>query len=365
MDLVDKEQRALPGFAAQPRRIEHFLQVGDAGKDRRNLLEIKFGRMRKEPRHRGLAGAGRAPENQRAERARLQHARKRAVGAEQMVLADDVGKRVRTQLVGERPRRVAVETAGGEQGWRLLFGRELISAKHHGNLLAAAHNGDAPLMAAGRDDAFEIGGLVDLLTVDRHDNVALAEADRLRLRAVGDVGDDDALGLRIEPQFVGQSRRQIGDRGAEERRMRLDLDFLARRIGQARERDRHDQGVALPDQADLRGAAERLGGEAIVEGVRIVDFGAVDADNDVAGLDAGMRGGAAGNDACDQRAARARQPEAVGDVGGDLLKLGAEPRPLAPRRCRPRRRRPPRAPYSRGWRSRCPAIRPSANRSPN
>ena len=64
MDLVDKEQRALPGLAAQPRGIEHFLQVGDAGEDRRNLLEIKFGRVGQKTRHSGLAGAGRSPEDQ-------------------------------------------------------------------------------------------------------------------------------------------------------------------------------------------------------------------------------------------------------------------------------------------------------------
>ena len=70
--------------------------------------------MRQEPRHRGLAGAGRTPKNERAERARLQHAGERAVGAEQMILPDHVGELVGPQLVGQRPRRVVLEAGGGE-----------------------------------------------------------------------------------------------------------------------------------------------------------------------------------------------------------------------------------------------------------
>ena len=58
---------------------------------------------------------------ERAERAGLEHAGERAVGAEQMILADHVGELVRPQLVGERPRRVALETGGREQAWSLCF----------------------------------------------------------------------------------------------------------------------------------------------------------------------------------------------------------------------------------------------------
>src|SRR5580704_11571563 len=115
MYLVDEEQRALPGFPAQPRLLEHFLQVGDAGKDRRNLLEIKFGFAGKEPRHSGFARARRAPEDQRAERARLQHPGQRAVRTKQMILPNNVGELVRAQLVGKRTRRITVKPASREQ----------------------------------------------------------------------------------------------------------------------------------------------------------------------------------------------------------------------------------------------------------
>ena len=109
VDLVDEEQRALPGFAARARLLERLLQVGDAGEDRRNLLEMQIGFLRKKPRHGGLAGAGRSPEHQRAERAGRQHAGQHAVGTEQMVLAYDLGELLRPQLVGKRARRIGIE----------------------------------------------------------------------------------------------------------------------------------------------------------------------------------------------------------------------------------------------------------------
>ncbi len=115
MNLVDEQQRPLPGLAPGPCRVEYLFQIGNAGKDRRNLLEIKFGGMCEEPRHRGLAGARRPPEYQRAERAGLQHTGQRAIRPEQMILPDHVGKLLRAQPVGERPRRVAVEAGRGEE----------------------------------------------------------------------------------------------------------------------------------------------------------------------------------------------------------------------------------------------------------
>ncbi len=96
-----KSSVPLPGLAAAARRLEHLLEVGDAGKDRRDLLELKVGLARQQPRDGGLAGAGRPPEDERAERAGAEHAGKRAVGAEQVVLADDVGQLLRPQPVGQ------------------------------------------------------------------------------------------------------------------------------------------------------------------------------------------------------------------------------------------------------------------------
>src|SRR5262249_10270629 len=64
---------------------------------------------------RGLGGAGRSPKDERAQRSRIEQARERAVGPKQMVLADDLAELRRPQLVGERPRRIALEPGGREQ----------------------------------------------------------------------------------------------------------------------------------------------------------------------------------------------------------------------------------------------------------
>src|SRR5262245_27016962 len=115
MDFVDEEKRPLPDLASRARRVEHLLEVADAGADRRDLLEMEVGRSRQQPRYRGLAGTGRSPKDERAQRSRIEQARERAVGTEQMVLADDFAEPRRPQLVGERPRRVALEPGGREQ----------------------------------------------------------------------------------------------------------------------------------------------------------------------------------------------------------------------------------------------------------
>ena len=115
MDLVDEQQRALPHLAPGARGIERLFQIGDAGKHRGNLLEMQLGGVGEQPRHGGLAGAGRAPKHQRAERARFQHARQRAVRAENVILANDIGERARPQTIRQRMRRLMVQPRGAEQ----------------------------------------------------------------------------------------------------------------------------------------------------------------------------------------------------------------------------------------------------------
>ncbi len=88
MDFVDEKKRPLPGFPPGAGFVEHFLELRNAGEDRGDLLEVQRGFVGQKPRNRGLAGARRPPEDQRAERARLQHARERAVRADQGFLPD-------------------------------------------------------------------------------------------------------------------------------------------------------------------------------------------------------------------------------------------------------------------------------------
>jgi hypothetical protein len=59
----------------------------------------------------GLAAAGRTPEDHRGDLAVLQHAADRRLGADQMILADDLLELARPQAVGQRPRRVLLEEA--------------------------------------------------------------------------------------------------------------------------------------------------------------------------------------------------------------------------------------------------------------
>jgi hypothetical protein len=90
MHLIDEQQRSLAHLAPCARRVERLLQIGDAGKHRRELFEMQLGGIGQEPRNRGLAGARRSPEDQRTQRARRKHARQRAIGPQDMILADDI-----------------------------------------------------------------------------------------------------------------------------------------------------------------------------------------------------------------------------------------------------------------------------------
>src|SRR5258708_4488687 len=121
MDLVDEKQSSQSGLTPPARLVEHLLEIGHAGEDRRSLHEMQVGRLREQPRHGGLAGARRPPEHQRTEHARVEHAGERAVGAEQMVLSDHVGQAGWSQFVGERARRVAFEAGGREQARPAAF----------------------------------------------------------------------------------------------------------------------------------------------------------------------------------------------------------------------------------------------------
>ena len=90
-----------PGGAPAARRLEDLLEVGDAGEDRRDLLEMELGLVREEPRDGGLAGAGRAPEDERAEGA----ARRSAGSGCRPARRGGPGRRPRTSLSAAAGRR--------------------------------------------------------------------------------------------------------------------------------------------------------------------------------------------------------------------------------------------------------------------
>jgi hypothetical protein len=118
MDFVDEKQRAASGLAAGTGAIEGLLEVGDAGKNRRKLLEMEVGFLRQKTRYGGLAGSRRPSEDHRAKRAGGEHAGQRPVRPEKMVLADDVGEPFRPEPVGER-------------SWRRFFQPRRLEERRH------------------------------------------------------------------------------------------------------------------------------------------------------------------------------------------------------------------------------------------
>ena len=156
VDLVDEEQRALPRLAPAARLLEHLLEVGDAGEDGRDLLEAEVGLARQQPRNRGLAGARRPPEDERAERAGVEHPGERAVRPQQVVLADDVGERLRPQPVGQRPRRRLFEPCCLKQRRHGIS----LAAELEVKLLAAAIDDEVPETRVLAGDAGKLPGRV-------------------------------------------------------------------------------------------------------------------------------------------------------------------------------------------------------------
>ena len=94
--LVEEEDRAL-AVLAQPAAgpLRDLADVLHARGHRREALERLLGRARDEPGDRGLARAGRPPEDQRREPVRLDQHPQRLARAEQMLLADDLVERPR------------------------------------------------------------------------------------------------------------------------------------------------------------------------------------------------------------------------------------------------------------------------------
>ena len=113
VDLVDEEQGAAAVLAAEAGGLEDLLQVGDAGEDGADLHEGEVGGVGEEAGDGGLADAGRAPEDDGAEVALGEHPAERGVGAEEVVLADDLLEPARAEAVGERARRLRGRARGG------------------------------------------------------------------------------------------------------------------------------------------------------------------------------------------------------------------------------------------------------------
>src|SRR5665213_1206976 len=72
---------------------------------------MRVGSLGQQARDSGLAAARRTPQDHRGEAMRRHHAADRALGIEQVGLADDLGQRLGPELVGERLRGLLLEQA--------------------------------------------------------------------------------------------------------------------------------------------------------------------------------------------------------------------------------------------------------------
>ena len=101
VDLVHEEQ----GLAADPGMFlglgEDLFEVRHARKDRADRDEAQAHGVGEQAGDGGLAGAGRAPEDDRREAASGDHPPDRALGAGEVFLSHDLIERARAQAIGE------------------------------------------------------------------------------------------------------------------------------------------------------------------------------------------------------------------------------------------------------------------------
>ena len=107
VDLVHEQDRALAAPAALGLRLGHHLaDLLHARHHRRERHEAGARHVGQEPRQRGLAGAGRAPEDHGVELALLEGPAQRLARRGQLRLADDLVEGLRAHAVGERRGRL-------------------------------------------------------------------------------------------------------------------------------------------------------------------------------------------------------------------------------------------------------------------
>ena len=96
MDLVDEQDGVATVLVEILLRLLHrSADVLDAGKHRRQRNEFTVEGIGHEPRQRGLADAGRSPQDHRMDLAGLEGQSQRLARAEQMALADHLAQLLR------------------------------------------------------------------------------------------------------------------------------------------------------------------------------------------------------------------------------------------------------------------------------
>ena len=107
MDLVDEQQRPWPIGAARARRLEHLLEVGDAGEDRRDLLEVRGRSRRRAAAPPSSCRCPAAPRRSSSRASRTDH----AASARRRGRADAPGRRPRPSFSAAAGRPAAAARA--------------------------------------------------------------------------------------------------------------------------------------------------------------------------------------------------------------------------------------------------------------
>jgi len=181
-----------------------------------------------------------------------------AVRAEQVVLADHLGKPVRTQPVGERARRIALQARRREQARSVGLGRRS-SAEYGGDLLAAAQDGEPPQprrLAVTRSRSFMVA-IFSLLTLTTMSPFWIRSSGD---GAVLDLGDRHAQAA-YRAQLLGRAGDRLASR-APSRGERALITASSRGVPAPSPADRNLDLAPAPHDTELRLAAYRLGGEA-------------------------------------------------------------------------------------------------------
>ena len=110
-----------------------FLQVGHAGHHRRQRHQRLADLLGQQPRQRGLAAAGRPPQDQRRQPPPLQHPRQRRLRPQKLLLPDQLAEHGRPEPVGKRPVRCSAWRGSRQVG---IERREQVG--HEGSLAGRA-----------------------------------------------------------------------------------------------------------------------------------------------------------------------------------------------------------------------------------
>ena len=147
-------------------------------------------------------------------------------------------------------------------------------------------------------------------------------------RAAGDFGYHYTGPLAGQIQFLTDRWGQVDHACALQGMAASELGFFARRNFRRCGQVQHDvQDFILPKYPGDHGIAHQAVGDGVAHFRAAQDFRAVQAENDIACLDAGLKGGRWIVDVIDKKTAATFELQDVGHLPGYVLALDAQPGP--------------------------------------